>query len=802
MKNKLLSLVAVTALVAPTISMAVGLGSVRTYSNLNERLKAEIPVLSVKQKGRMSVSLAPNAEFAKRGVQRVDILNNLRFSLVEKNGRTYVRVSSTKQVTVPYLNFILQLNSPEGVVSREYAIFLDPASAAAPVKKKSTTKSVTAKKTSGKTRTSVSKATPKRPKKTSTHKVKSRLAISDPHGAKYGPVRSGETMWSIASYVRPSTKVGVNDMISALKSANPKTLSRTLPAGVVLNVPTIKGYKAFPGGYAPMPGTVKKIVPASAQTGQPVAVKKTETPVGNNEPKRPKINLAEANQPKVEDPKVEAPTTDSQKVELPVTEPPKVEISPKDSPKVELPKVETPEVEIPKVEITATDSPEVKLPEVETPEVEMPKVEVPVVEGSNPEIPEVQTPESEMTDIEIPEQEKPATVTPKVDSVAKVAPPKPEATKTEPAKAKQTPKKVVAKPSPPVVEEGSSLKDNILLIGGAIGLFGAAGGGLFYLRNRRKNASGKDIVLLDEEFLDDSEVAENDDEIVIDEVGEGGLGGISDDIIDALDNETLDNDEIDDDFLSSLDAQPEETVADLDVIADDTAEFGDDFDFDKALAELDEELAELDDEVPPPSETGADGKLSISDEQVSIGTESANTAAASQAVSASIENDDTFADDIDFDIDFDDPKDDLDLDVDFDLLNKDPNFESELAELDSVVPTATDLSDDGGLDFDLTDFDSSDKAKEAVDIVESIDIAGEKPSAEPVSESFGLDSADTTVVSSSDEKNSRLQMKLDLANSFASIDENQRARDLLNEIINEGTEEQAKQAEKLLKEIG
>jgi len=74
----------------------------------------------------MSVSLASNEEFARRGLQRATVLNDLRFRLVERRGRVYVAVTSEKQIAVPYLNFILQLNMGEDVISREYAIFLDP----------------------------------------------------------------------------------------------------------------------------------------------------------------------------------------------------------------------------------------------------------------------------------------------------------------------------------------------------------------------------------------------------------------------------------------------------------------------------------------------------------------------------------------------------------------------------------------------------------------------------------------------------------------------------------------------------
>lgn len=242
MKKKFLSLLAATALITPTWSFAIGLGSVRTYSHLNERLNAEVPVLSVKKKGRITATLASNKEFAKRGIQRSDTLNNLRFSVVKRGGRSYVRISSAKQIAVPYLNFILQINSPEGIVSREYAIFLDPKNVGK--KKRSTTSSQLASPYRKQQKSpATSKNVPK--KKLATAKRSMRIKIANKRGGRYGPVRAGETLWSIAQNTRPSSRVAVSDMVEAIRRANPKVLATTLPAGVILNIPTIQGHSSY-----------------------------------------------------------------------------------------------------------------------------------------------------------------------------------------------------------------------------------------------------------------------------------------------------------------------------------------------------------------------------------------------------------------------------------------------------------------------------------------------------------------------------------------------------------------------------
>lgn len=294
MKKKLLSLVAATALIAPTLSYAIGLGSVRTYSHLNERLRAEIPVLSVKKKGRISATLASNAEFAKRGVQRTEVLNDLRFSVVKRGGRTYINVSSAKQIAVPYLNFILQLDTPEGVVSREYAIFLDPASVSK--KKRSNmvvgspyrTKNnkLNAEKTTAKKR---STATPKSKKKAGVaQSIPLAFTISNAKGGRYGPVAKGATLWSIAQKTRPSPSIPVNQMVEAIRRANPKTLANGLPAGVMLNIPTLEGHSGYSSGSQFANQAERKADIETAKASQPSVLPVTAPeakPVTGDSPK-------------------------------------------------------------------------------------------------------------------------------------------------------------------------------------------------------------------------------------------------------------------------------------------------------------------------------------------------------------------------------------------------------------------------------------------------------------------------------------------------------------------------------------
>ena len=72
-------------------------------------------------------NLASQADFDRVGVERNYILTNLRFKVVESNGRDLIiQVSSHKPIVEPFLNFIVEVLWPNGRILREYTVLLDP----------------------------------------------------------------------------------------------------------------------------------------------------------------------------------------------------------------------------------------------------------------------------------------------------------------------------------------------------------------------------------------------------------------------------------------------------------------------------------------------------------------------------------------------------------------------------------------------------------------------------------------------------------------------------------------------------
>ena len=110
------------------LASALGLGDITLHSALNQPLRADIALVDVAGigEGDLSASLASPDDFNRAGVERTFFLNNLRFTPMLHGERSFIRVTSSKPVEEPFLNFLVQLNQPNGRLLREYTVLIDP----------------------------------------------------------------------------------------------------------------------------------------------------------------------------------------------------------------------------------------------------------------------------------------------------------------------------------------------------------------------------------------------------------------------------------------------------------------------------------------------------------------------------------------------------------------------------------------------------------------------------------------------------------------------------------------------------
>ncbi|MBL0949470.1 MAG: FimV family protein, partial [Pseudomonas sp.] len=127
--RKLVLAIAAASALSSGMAHALGLGEVTLQSSLNQPLVAEIELLEVRDLASNEVipSLASPEEFVKAGVDRQYFLTDLKFTPVLKpNGKSVIRVTSSKAVREPYLNFLVEVLWPNGRLLRAYTLLLDP----------------------------------------------------------------------------------------------------------------------------------------------------------------------------------------------------------------------------------------------------------------------------------------------------------------------------------------------------------------------------------------------------------------------------------------------------------------------------------------------------------------------------------------------------------------------------------------------------------------------------------------------------------------------------------------------------
>ncbi|MBA4288386.1 MAG: peptigoglycan-binding protein LysM [Pseudomonas sp.] len=127
--RKLVLAIAAASALSSGMAHALGLGEVTLQSALNQPLVAEIELLEVRDLASNEVipTLASPEAFTKAGVERQFFLTDLKFTPVLKpNGKSVIRVTSTKPMREPYLNFLVEVLWPNGRLLREYTVLLDP----------------------------------------------------------------------------------------------------------------------------------------------------------------------------------------------------------------------------------------------------------------------------------------------------------------------------------------------------------------------------------------------------------------------------------------------------------------------------------------------------------------------------------------------------------------------------------------------------------------------------------------------------------------------------------------------------
>ncbi|MEX5541042.1 FimV/HubP family polar landmark protein [Pseudomonas poae] len=128
--RKLVLAIAAASALSSGMAQALQLGEMTLKSKLNQPLSVDIELLDVGglTAAEITPSLASSQAFVDAGVDRQAFLNDLTFTpVINPNGRSVVRVTSSKPLPDSYVRFLLQVQWPNGRLMRDYSVLLDPA---------------------------------------------------------------------------------------------------------------------------------------------------------------------------------------------------------------------------------------------------------------------------------------------------------------------------------------------------------------------------------------------------------------------------------------------------------------------------------------------------------------------------------------------------------------------------------------------------------------------------------------------------------------------------------------------------
>ncbi|WP_028006428.1 FimV/HubP family polar landmark protein [Solimonas flava] len=287
---------------------ALGLGDIEVRSHLNQHFSASIPLTSVstEEAGDLRVTLASVDDFARAGLDRNAYLSTLRFA-VRTDGPARIEISSAQPAREPYLQLLLEIRGGGSRILRQYTVLLDPPGMAASVAPAPVAPVAPA----AEARPTIVFEEPVRPApRTQAPRAQAPAAASAAPSAAaetgmagagelYGPVKPAETLWSIATRMRPSPDITMDQVLLAIYNSNPRAFEGGLNGllkGAMLRVPSAADMTATGAADAKAEVARLRALPAGAAARRAAP-----------RPRRPQIEPAQIAPPPAVTPAAEAP---------------------------------------------------------------------------------------------------------------------------------------------------------------------------------------------------------------------------------------------------------------------------------------------------------------------------------------------------------------------------------------------------------------------------------------------------------------------------------------------------------------
>ncbi|MFZ6734702.1 FimV/HubP family polar landmark protein [Undibacterium sp. Ji42W] len=127
--RKALSVAVASSLFMLSSAHATGLGKLTVLSALGQPLRAEVELTSPAKEEIDSLvpKLASQEAFKQANIDFNVALLSLRFAVEQRGANYVIRISSSQAMNEPFVDMLLELNSANGKLLREYTFLLDPA---------------------------------------------------------------------------------------------------------------------------------------------------------------------------------------------------------------------------------------------------------------------------------------------------------------------------------------------------------------------------------------------------------------------------------------------------------------------------------------------------------------------------------------------------------------------------------------------------------------------------------------------------------------------------------------------------